>query len=148
MTASPPLSRAGAFAWLASRGRTAAIVRQISNPMAGTDANLLALAGAGCLGNKAFGFASCGRAYGASEGINVLVEVREVGGWRWDGVDGIGVVEVRQTSGMGVTQVTRQSPARHFSLRPTCNQPHSPPLFLTTAWALYALPVTFQCTRV
>lgn len=65
----------GAFGWLESKGRRAAIVRQISNPMAGTDATLLALSGAGCLGKKAFGFASCERAVGAAEGINVLLEV-------------------------------------------------------------------------
>lgn len=35
------------FAWLKGLGRKAAVVRQISNPLAGTDTTLLALAGAG-----------------------------------------------------------------------------------------------------
>lgn len=53
-------------------GRTAATIRQISNPMAATDCTLLALAGTGHPSRRAFGFASCNRAVGASEGMNVL----------------------------------------------------------------------------
>ena len=53
-------------------GRTAALVRQISNPMAATDCTLLALAGTGHRGRRAFGFASCDRVVGAAEGMNVL----------------------------------------------------------------------------
>ena len=53
-------------------GRTAALVRQISNPMAATDCTLLALAGTGHKGQRAFGFASCDRVVGAAEGMNVL----------------------------------------------------------------------------
>ncbi|KAL4426976.1 hypothetical protein ABPG77_009537 [Micractinium sp. CCAP 211/92] len=62
----------GVFNWLAAQGREAAIVRQISNPMAGTDNTLLALAGAGFPGRRSFGFASCDRVVGAAEGMNVL----------------------------------------------------------------------------
>jgi hypothetical protein len=47
--------------------------------MAGMDNTLLALAGSGYSGKHAFGFASCERAVGASEGINVLMQ-REVPG--------------------------------------------------------------------
>jgi UDP-N-acetylglucosamine pyrophosphorylase len=37
----------GVFDWLRAGGREAALVRQISNPMAGVDTTLLALAGTG-----------------------------------------------------------------------------------------------------
>ncbi len=47
-----------------------------SNPLAGTDSTLLALSGAGHMGGKLFGFASCPRAVGAAEGMNVLAERR------------------------------------------------------------------------
>lgn len=63
----------GVFDWLLGSGREAAIVRQISNPMAGQDNTLLALAGSGLSGGHAFGFASCERVVGAAEGINVMV---------------------------------------------------------------------------
>lgn len=46
-----------------------------SNPMAGTDNTLLALAGAGFPRRRSFGFASCERAVGAAEGMNVLAQV-------------------------------------------------------------------------
>jgi hypothetical protein len=65
---------AGVFGWLARQGRTGAIVRQISNPMAGQDNTLMALAGAGVAGRRAFGFASCERVVGAAEGMNVLLQ--------------------------------------------------------------------------
>jgi len=64
----------GAFEWLASRGRTAALVRQISNPLAGTDATLLALAGAGVARGGGFGFVACPRRPGAAEGVVALRE--------------------------------------------------------------------------
>lgn len=47
-----------------------------SNPLAGTDATLLALSGAGYADSKCFGFASCERRAGAAEGVNVLMERR------------------------------------------------------------------------
>lgn len=47
-----------------------------SNPMAGQDSTLLALAGSGFSGGHSFGFASCERVVGAAEGINVLVKRR------------------------------------------------------------------------
>ncbi|KAK9823989.1 hypothetical protein WJX72_006832 [[Myrmecia] bisecta] len=64
----------GVFDWLYQHDREAAIIRQISNPMAGTDATLLALSGAGYADGRSFGFASCERAVGAAEGMNVLME--------------------------------------------------------------------------
>ncbi len=60
-----------------AQGRKAALVRQISNPMAGMDTTLLALAGCGySRRNSAFGFMSCDRTIGAAEGCNVLQERR------------------------------------------------------------------------
>jgi UTP---glucose-1-phosphate uridylyltransferase len=64
----------GVFTWLDAKGRKGATVRQITNPMAGTDTTILALAGVGAREDKALGFASCERHLGASEGVNVLVE--------------------------------------------------------------------------
>ena len=66
----------GALDWLSSRGVSSLLVRQISNPLAGTDGTLLALGGVGTSGSKAFGFVSCARATGAAEGVNVLMERR------------------------------------------------------------------------
>ena len=66
----------GVFDWFAQAGRTAALVRQISNPMAGTDATMLGLAGIGSRQSKAMGFASCERYVGVAEGVNVLRESR------------------------------------------------------------------------
>ena len=66
----------GVFTWLAAKGREGGVVRQITNPMAGTDTTLLALSGVGAKNNKALGFASCERHLGAAEGVNVLVEKR------------------------------------------------------------------------
>lgn len=63
---------AGVFDWLQQQGRLAALVRQISNPMAGVDTTLLALAGTGFSSRRAFGFMSCERVVGAAEGMNVL----------------------------------------------------------------------------
>jgi UTP---glucose-1-phosphate uridylyltransferase len=74
----------GAFAWLRQRGRVAALVRQISNPLAGTDGTLLALAGVGLQrgaeegggggARPGFGFVACPRRPGAAEGVVALRE--------------------------------------------------------------------------
>lgn len=69
---------AGVFDWLQQQGRVAALIRQISNPMAGVDTTLLALAGTGFSARRAFGFMSCERVVGAAEGMNVL-QVRPLG---------------------------------------------------------------------
>lgn len=60
------------FQWFSAKGRASALIRQISNPMAGVDTTLLALAGTGFSGRRAFGFMSCERVVGAAEGMNVL----------------------------------------------------------------------------
>ena len=70
----------GVFDWLKEHDARSAIVRQISNPMAGQDSTLLALGGAGVAGDKAFGFASCERVVGAAEGMNVLLRETDAEG--------------------------------------------------------------------
>lgn len=71
----------GVFDWLIQDQRTAAIVRQINNPIAGTDHTLLALAGLGFQGKKAFGFISCDRLLNSAEGVNILKERRRENGY-------------------------------------------------------------------
>jgi UTP---glucose-1-phosphate uridylyltransferase len=64
----------GIFDWLASQERRQCLVRQINNPVAGTDQSILALLGIGCQQGKAFGFISCERLLNSDEGMDVLVE--------------------------------------------------------------------------
>ena len=85
----------GVFDWLEQKTRNGGVVRQITNPMAGTDTTLLALAGLGRQDNKALGFVSCERAVGASEGINVLVEkTNQVTKERWYGISNVEYTEL------------------------------------------------------
>jgi hypothetical protein len=70
---------AGVFDWLQQQGRVASLIRQVSNPMAGCDTTLLALAGTGFSARRAFGFMSCERVVGAAEGMNVLQVSRHSG---------------------------------------------------------------------
>lgn len=60
------------FDWFKSHKREYLIVRQINNPLAGLDKNLLALAGVGIKNKQSFGFLSCERLPKASEGMIVL----------------------------------------------------------------------------
>lgn len=64
----------GAFDWLQKQKRSYMIVRQINNPLAGLDANLLTLAGYGSENKMGFGFESVPRLPNMSEGMNVLKE--------------------------------------------------------------------------
>ncbi|KAG0488767.1 hypothetical protein HPP92_007578 [Vanilla planifolia] len=73
----------GVFEWFYSHGRKAATARQVSNVVAATDVTLLALAGIGLKHEKKLGFASCRRNFGATEGINVLIE-KENGNGQWE----------------------------------------------------------------
>ena len=61
-----------AFTWLKEKKVANAVVRQINNPIAGCDHNLLSLIGYGCKYKKAFGVASCPRKVNSQEGMNVL----------------------------------------------------------------------------
>lgn len=69
----------GAFDWLQKQQRAYCLVRQINNPLAGLDYNLLVLAGYGYTSKKAFGFESIPRLPNMSEGMNVLKEVQANG---------------------------------------------------------------------
>lgn len=64
----------GIFDWFLSQNRHQALVRQINNPIAGTDNGLTAFTGYGSYNNKTFGFASCQRRLNAAEGMDVLIE--------------------------------------------------------------------------
>jgi hypothetical protein len=64
----------GAVDWLRNLGRRRVLVRQINNPLAGYDDGMLAFCGMGVLHGKKWGFASCPRLVGASEGMVVLRE--------------------------------------------------------------------------
>ncbi len=64
---------------LLSLGRKKALVRQINNPIAGTDYGLLAFLGLGFSQDYAFGFASCPRRESAKEGVNVLKKIHKGG---------------------------------------------------------------------
>ena len=96
----------GVFDWLEARQRRGAIVRQISNPMAGTDTTLLSLSGVGVKGDKALGFASCERHVGAAEGVNVLVEKRELSG---EYAYGVSNIEYTDMTRLGVKDVSSDS---------------------------------------
>lgn len=93
----------GVFDWFENKGRKAAMVRQISNPMAGTDVTMLTLSGVGLRGNKKFGFASCDRNVGTAEGVNVLTEVKRPDG-SWD--YGVTCVEYTEFGKLGIADTT------------------------------------------
>ncbi|CAI7812542.1 unnamed protein product, partial [Closterium sp. NIES-53] len=90
----------GVFDWLRSKGRKAAVIRQISNPLAATDMTLLALSGVGLHGNKKFGFASCDRNVGTAEGVNVLAEQQQAdGSWAY----GLTCIEYTEFEKLGIS---------------------------------------------
>jgi hypothetical protein len=62
----------GVFDWFQSLQVSHCIVRQINNPLAGCDYNLLSLAGFGLKSDKTIGFMSCERALHMTEGVNVM----------------------------------------------------------------------------
>ncbi len=69
------------FDWFKKFKRDYLIVRQINNPIAGLDDNLLALSGMGIKEKKSFGFLSCPRLCGSSEGMNVLLQSHNEDGY-------------------------------------------------------------------
>ncbi|CAN1172931.1 UTP--glucose-1-phosphate uridylyltransferase 3, chloroplastic, partial [Linum perenne] len=90
----------GIFQWFYDHGRKGATVRQVSNVVASTDLTLLALAGMGLRHGKKLGFASCKRASGATEGINVLVEKKDLNGkWAY----GLSCIEYTEFDKYGIT---------------------------------------------
>lgn len=99
----------GAFDWLASQGRRAALLRQINNPIAGLDYGLLAFCGAGFSGSKAFGFSACHRVVGAAEGMDVLFERRTDGKYQY----GISSVEYTDFAKYGIEDVPKESSGKY-----------------------------------
>lgn len=93
----------GVLTWLEAQNRHAVVVRQVSNPIAGTDTTLLSLAGYGARHGKSFGFASCPRAVGANEGMNVLVEKKAPGGYTY----GVSNVEYTEFDKYGLEDDSR-----------------------------------------
>jgi hypothetical protein len=67
----------GVFEWLRNGNRSKALLRQINNPVAGTDLGILAFCGIGTKKNKVFGFASCPRLLNTAQGMIVLVKREE-----------------------------------------------------------------------
>jgi len=74
---------AGLFQWLAERNRKKALLRQINNPVAGTDSGVLAFSGIGCEKGKAFGFSSCHRQLNTSQGMVVLIKKESNEGYEY-----------------------------------------------------------------
>lgn len=64
----------GVFDWFDQLGVSKGLVRQINNPVAGTDYGLLAFIGIGIVKKKLFGFSSCERVVNSAEGMNALIE--------------------------------------------------------------------------
>eukprot|EP00958_Prasinococcus_capsulatus_P022229 scaffold3118_cov377-Prasinococcus_capsulatus_cf.AAC.1 len=106
----------GVLSWLINEyGRKAAVVRQISNPLAATNTTMLSLTGIGWQSRKPFGFASCERKVGAAEGVNVMVE-KYVGSGiykygasniEYTEFDKLGIVEQASDDGNGEAQLSK-----------------------------------------
>uniref|UniRef100_A0A1J3EFQ4 UDP-sugar pyrophosphorylase n=1 Tax=Noccaea caerulescens TaxID=107243 RepID=A0A1J3EFQ4_NOCCA len=96
----------GVFKWFNDHGRKGATVRQVSNVVAATDVTLLALAGIGLRHKKKLGFASCKRNAGATEGINVLMEKKNLDGeWEY----GISCIEYTEFDKFGISNKSPSS---------------------------------------
>ncbi|KAJ6357523.1 hypothetical protein OIU78_005384 [Salix suchowensis] len=89
----------GIFKWFYDHDKKGATVRQVSNVVAATDLTLLALAGIGLRHKKKLGFASCKRISGATEGINVLIEKKNLDG-QWD--YGLSCIEYTEFDKFGI----------------------------------------------
>ncbi|KAK9050678.1 hypothetical protein SSX86_030351 [Deinandra increscens subsp. villosa] len=89
----------GIFQWFRDHRREGATVRQVSNVVAATDVTLLAMAGIGLHEGKKLGFASCKRNFGATEGINVLIEEGKPDGtWTY----GVSCIEYTEFDKFGI----------------------------------------------
>jgi hypothetical protein len=65
------------FGWFESLGKKKLLIRQINNPVAATDVGIWSLVGLGEQHKKVFGFLSCDRLIGASEGMLAVKETTE-----------------------------------------------------------------------
>lgn len=73
----------GIFQFLIEKEIHKAVVRQINNPIAGVDYNLLAFTGIGFKNDKAFGFCSCARRLNTAEGMLILIEEETKNGYSY-----------------------------------------------------------------
>ncbi len=69
------------FEWFYEKKREKALIRQINNPLAGLDYNLLSITGMGVKEEKTFGFFATERRPQAAEGVIVLKEKKEKEGF-------------------------------------------------------------------
>jgi UTP---glucose-1-phosphate uridylyltransferase len=103
----------GVLDWLISKGFRHALVRQINNPVAGTDYGLCAFIGWGFHHKKAFGFASCPRLLKTAEGMDVLIETETKKGFEYR----ISNIEYTEFEHKGVQDVP-EFPGSRYSLYP------------------------------
>lgn len=104
----------GVFDWFSSLNRNSLLVRQINNPLAGTDQALLALVGVGMNEKKAFGFLSCERLLNSSEGTNIVIETKKNGKFCYRLTN----IEYTEFNQKGIAE-TSKSPGSRFSLFPS-----------------------------
>ncbi|HRD54907.1 MAG TPA: hypothetical protein PLC42_00770 [Parachlamydiaceae bacterium] len=103
----------GAFLFLKNLKKEKLLVRQINNPIAGTDDGLLGFTGIGFEGGYLFGFSSCERYLHASEGMDVLVEEKSNKGYQYK----ITNVEYTEFVKNGIADHP-EHPGSHFSKFP------------------------------
>lgn len=95
----------GIFDGFSDLKRDKLILRQINNPVAGTDQNLLALYGQGVSENKSFGFLSCPRLVGAAEGMNVVATTKSKEGY----LSGITNIEYTDFATRGIQDIPEKT---------------------------------------
>lgn len=104
----------GIFNHLEKQGRRQCIIRQINNPIGGTDSTILALIGLGCHSSKDFGFVSCERPLNCEEGMNVVVENKVEAGYEYS----LQNIEYTNFKQCGIEDVPA-NPGSLFSIFPT-----------------------------
>lgn len=67
----------GVFDWFQAKNARKCLIRQINNPIAGSDYCILSFIGFGLNNEKTFGFASCPRLLKTAEGMDVLCESKK-----------------------------------------------------------------------
>ena len=103
----------GLFSLFKETGIKKVLLRQINNPIGGTDHGLLAFLGYGLKNDKAFGFASCERAVNANEGMDVVIETK--GDNHWDYV--LTNIEYTEFKRKGIKDVPKNE-GDHYSIFP------------------------------
>lgn len=107
--------RDGILNALKAKGVSKMLIKQINNPVAGTDSGILGFLGVGLKENKTFGFASCERVVNANEGMDVVAERRNGSSWGYS----ITNVEYTEFKRKGIQDAPVEE-GGHYSLFP-CN---------------------------